>query len=105
MSAIVRAAAVLLDASYQTDDTTKADVWRVVAVEARQEYDRLREQRDEAAEELETLKALVEGEPWAGAVMRRERDNLSRELDRVKKEKDKIYEELERLHRLAPVGS
>ena len=48
MSAIVRAAAVLLDASYQTDDTSKADVWREVAVQARQEYDRLRAERDKA---------------------------------------------------------
>lgn len=48
MSAIVRAAAVLLDASYQTDDTSKADVWREVAVQARQEYDRLRAELDKA---------------------------------------------------------
>jgi len=48
MSAIVRAAAALLDASYQVDDTTKADIWRDMSVEARQEYDQLRAERDEA---------------------------------------------------------
>lgn len=31
-------------------------------------------ERDAACEELEVLRGLIEGEPWAGAVLRRERD-------------------------------
>ena len=48
MSATVRAAAALLDASYQIEDKVKADTWREIAVEARREYDQLRAECDEA---------------------------------------------------------
>jgi len=48
VSATVRAAAALLDASYQIEDKVKADTWREIAVEARREYDQLRAECDEA---------------------------------------------------------
>lgn len=49
--------------------------------ETRAELERVEGERDEACEELETLRALIEGEPWAGAVMRRERDKACEELE------------------------
>lgn len=38
------------------------------------DYNAMRRERDEACEELEVLRGLIEGETWAGAVLRRERD-------------------------------
>jgi len=52
------------------------------------------EERDEACEELETLRALIEGEPWAGAVMRRERDKAREELDDARESVTKAHEAL-----------
>jgi hypothetical protein len=49
--------------------------------ELRAEFERVQGERDEACEELETLRALIEGEPWAGAVMRRERDKAREDLE------------------------
>jgi hypothetical protein len=59
MSATIRAAAALLDASYQVEDTAKADIWREMAVEARQEYDGLRDERDKA---LEVIRLILEAD-------------------------------------------
>jgi len=49
--------------------------------ELRAELEQVRGERDEACEELETLKALIEGESWAGAVMRQERDKARQYLE------------------------
>lgn len=52
------------------------------------------EERDEACEELETLRALIEGEPWAGAVVRRERDSAREERDDALASCEKLREAL-----------
>lgn len=44
------------------------------------ELEQVKAERDEARGELETLRALVEGEPRAGAVVLRERDQARAEL-------------------------
>ena len=38
-------------------------------------------ERDEACEELETLRGLIEGEPWAGAVLRRDFVHLQERVE------------------------
>jgi len=51
------------------------------AAELQAEVDSLRAERDEACEELETIRALVEGEAWAGLVVLRERDKARDALE------------------------
>ena len=62
--------------------------------ELRAEFERVQGERDEACEELETLRALIEGEPWAGAVTRRERDKAREERDDARETVTKAHEAL-----------
>ena len=62
--------------------------------ELRAEFERVQGERDEACEELETLKALIEGEPWAGAVTRRERDKAREEREDARETVTKAHEAL-----------
>lgn len=50
------------------------DVDRVAPLELRDALRQALLERDEACGELEVLRGLIEGEPWVGAVLRRERD-------------------------------
>lgn len=59
-NAILRACAALLDASYQIDDTAKADIWRDLAADARAQFDRLTHER------RMFRRRLVECHPWVG---------------------------------------
>lgn len=59
-NAILRACAALLDASYQIDDTAKADIWRELASAAAAQGDRL------AYERRMFRRRLVECRPWVG---------------------------------------
>lgn len=61
------------------------------AADAENARDKALAERDEACEELETLRALIEGETWAGAVVKRERDE-------ARAERDDYLAEIERLH-------
>lgn len=56
---------------------------RKCKAELQTEVDSLRAERDATREELETVRALVEGEPWAGAVVLRERDRARAALERI----------------------
>lgn len=94
MAKTMKCIAALLDASYQFHDGMKADIWREISIEARQEHDQLRAERDEACEELETLRAIIEGEPWAGAVILRERDKAREERDDAREAITKAHEAL-----------
>lgn len=44
VSAVIRAVAALLDASYRIDDEQRIDMWRQMACEAREEHDKMREE-------------------------------------------------------------
>lgn len=92
MSATIRAAAALLDASYQVEDTAKADIWREMAVEARQEYDLLRAERDKAQANYRFMVERAADEKLDGyrelgaraAAAENERDEALAELARMK---------------------
>jgi len=43
-------------------------------VELLAEVDSLQAERDELSKELELARGLIDGEPWAGAIVKRERD-------------------------------
>ena len=42
--------------------------------------DALKKERDEAREEVETLRAAIDGEPWGAAVLKQQRDEAVKKL-------------------------
>lgn len=60
MSAILKALTVLLNASYRVENAERADIWREMVVEARQEYDHLRDE----LERLAPLRRKLKSEWW-----------------------------------------
>ena len=56
----------------------------------RKRVEELEGQLSEASGELELTRALIEGEPWAGAVMRRERDEAREERDAARAEVERL---------------
>jgi hypothetical protein len=44
------------------------------------DLDKARAERDEARDEVETLRAAIDGEPWGGAVLRQQRDEAIKKL-------------------------
>ena len=58
-----------------------SDILAALQYEYVQRLDEALRERDEACEELEVLRGLIEGETWAGAVLRRERDEARSALE------------------------
>jgi len=56
----------------------------------RKRVEELEGQLSEASGELELTLALIEGEPWASAVMRRERDEAREERDAARAEVERL---------------
>lgn len=61
-------------------------------------------ERDEARDEVETLRAAIDGEPWGGAALKRQRDEAVKRLGvtleqlwTAEKERDEARAEVERL--------
>ena len=57
------------------------DVDRVAPLELRDALRQALLERNEACEELEVLRGLIEGEPWAGAVLRRDFVHLQERVE------------------------
>lgn len=84
MSAILKALTALLDASYWVENAERAEIWREMVVVARQEYDRLRAEREHEHSErmrLDKLRESLVGEVNALGPYRVESALVRQQLD------------------------